>query len=212
MESKASNRSLMQWALGLGIFTILYNLVEGMVSVYLGQSDETLALMGFGVDSFVEVISGAGIVHMIWRMRRHPVNRRDQFERRALQITGFAFYLLVAGLIAGALLAVWYGRNPESTRYGIIISLISILTMYFLYRKKLQVGKDLDSEPVISDAKCTKTCFYLSFILLASSGLYWLFAIPYVDAAGSLGIAYYAWKEGREAFQKARARDISCEC
>jgi divalent metal cation (Fe/Co/Zn/Cd) transporter len=93
---------------------------------------------------------------------------------------------------------------------GIIISTVSIATMYILYRQKLKVGTHLNSEPIISDANCTKTCFYLSFILLGSSAIYELFKIPYIDAIGSLGIAWYAFKEGKEAFEKARTKELSC--
>ena len=99
---------------------------------------------------------------------------------------------------------------PITTRVGIVISVISILTMYFLYRKKLEVGQKMDSAPIISDANCTKACFYLSFILLISSLIYELFRIPYMDALGSLGIAWYAFKEGREAFEKAASNNLSC--
>lgn len=194
----------------LAIFTIVYNLAEGIISTAFGASDETLALLGFGVDSFVEVLSGIGIAHMIFRMRRHPVERRDEFEVNALRITGTAFYILVVGLLIGASLSIYYVAEPETTRVGIIISVVSILTMYFLYKAKLKAGKELDSEPIISDANCTKTCFYLSFILLGSSIIYELFQIPYIDALGSLGIAWYAFKEGREAFEKARTKNLSC--
>ena len=127
-----------------------------------------------------------------------------------MKITGTAFYILTAGLVVGAFLSIYQGFQPETTRSGIVISVISILTMYFLYRKKLNVGKALDSAPIISDAHCTKTCFYLSFILLASSLLYEFFAVPYVDALGSLGIAWYAFKEGKETFEKARTKNLSC--
>lgn len=192
------------------MITIGYNLVEGGVSTFFGASDETLALFGFGLDSFVEVLSGVGIAHMIYRMKRRPVVERDSFEVTALKVTGTALYILAAGLVVGAVLAIISRSEPETTLVGIIIALLSILTMYFLYREKIKVGKKLDSQPIISDAKCTKTCFYLSFILLASSLLYELWEIPYVDALGSIGIAWYAWKEGKEAFENARTKSLSC--
>ncbi len=201
---------LLQLALWLSVITIGYNLAEGIISTYFGSDDETLALFGFGIDSFVEVISGMGIAHMIWRMKSQPVERRDSFETTALKITGFAFYLLTAGLIIGSALSIYFQSSPETTVAGIIIAGISILTMYFLYRSKLEVGYKLDSAPVISDAKCTKTCFYLSFILLGSSVLYELFGVPYFDVLGSLGIAWYAFREGREAFEKARTGKVNC--
>lgn len=209
MESGKYKKRL-HYTLILSFITIGYNVVEGGISTFFGASDETLALFGFGLDSFVEVLSGIGIAHMIYRMRRHPIEERDSFEVRALRITGTAFYLLTAGLVVGAVLSVINRSEPETTLVGIIVAVLSILTMYILYREKMKVGKQLESQPIISDAKCTKTCFYLSFILLASSGLYELWQIPYVDALGSLGIAWYAWKEGREAFENARTKRLSC--
>lgn len=194
----------------LSLFTIAYNVVEGLVATFFGATDETLALLGFGVDSFVEVISGLGIAHMVSRLKGGEVTQRDHFERRALRITGTAFYLLVGGLVVGSSWAIYTGATPETTKAGIVISLISIATMYFLYRKKLRVGQSLDSAPIISDANCTKTCFYLSIILLVSALIYEWFKIPYVDALGSLGIAWYAYKEGREAFEKASSNELGC--
>lgn len=210
MNDNNENKKLLDLAFNLSLITIIYNLVEGGVSTFYGSEDETLALFGFGVDSFVEVISGLGIAHMVWRMRRSSVESRDKFERTALIITGSAFYLLVVGLIIGAALNIYAGAKPHTTKVGIIIAVISIATMYFLYKAKIKVGKRLNSAPIISDAHCTKTCFYLSFILLGSALIYEIFKVPYVDALGSLGIAWYAFKEGREAFEKARTNAMSC--
>ena len=77
---------------------------------------------------------------------------------------------------------------------------------------KLKIGKALNSDAIIADANCTRTCFYLSFILLGASGLYELFHISYFDILGSLGIAYFAFKEGREAFEKVRSGNLACNC
>ena len=192
------------------MITIFYNLVEGGISTYYGSNDETLALFGFGIDSFVEVLSGIGIAHMIVRMKKNSIENRDKFEVTALKITGLAFYILVLGLLVGSILSIIYQAKPETTIVGIIISIISILTMYILYKQKLKVGTALNSAPIIADAHCTKTCFYLSFILLGSSLIYELFHIPFIDAIGSLGIAWYAFREGKEAMEKARSGKLDC--
>ena len=205
-------KSKIKLALVLSLITIFYNIAEGLISVYFGAGDETLALLGFGVDSFVEVISGIGIAHMIIRMKYSRVESRDAFEKTALKITGTAFYLLTAGLIIGSVLNIIYDIKPETTLPGIIIASISILTMYWLMTSKLKVGKALNSDAIIADANCTKTCFYLSFILLFSSGLYELFAVAYFDVLGSLGIAYFAFKEGKEAFEKVKSGNLLCSC
>jgi divalent metal cation (Fe/Co/Zn/Cd) transporter len=196
----------------LALVTIAYNLVEGLVSVYFGAGDDTLALLGFGIDSFVEVISGIGIAHMVYRMQRSVVTEHDRFERQSLRITGIGFYLLTLGLLAGIVIDIVMKSSPKTTLAGIIISVLSILSMYFLMNMKLKAGKALDSEAIISDAHCTRTCLYLSIILLISSTLYETLHIPYIDLAGSLGIAWYAFSEGREAFEKVKANKMACSC
>ncbi|MGV8134160.1 MAG: hypothetical protein AB2L20_03010 [Mangrovibacterium sp.] len=210
-----NKEKLIRTALILAVVTIVYNIAEGLVSVFFGISDDTLALLGFGVDSFVEVLSGVGILHMIIRMKKagiHDVSSNDKFERQALKITGTAFYILAAGLIAGSVLNMLAGTKPETTIAGIIISVLSILSMYILMTWKLRVGKKLHSDAIMMDANCTKTCFYLSFILLASSVLYELFAIGWFDIAGSLGIAWFAFSEGKESFEKAKSENLGCHC
>ncbi|MDZ7766026.1 MAG: hypothetical protein U5K00_16675 [Melioribacteraceae bacterium] len=203
---------LLKRALILALITVFYNIIEGFVSMLLGAEDETLALFGFGADSFVEVISGIGILHLIYRLNYGNVEKRDSFEKTALRITGTAFYLLTIGLVIGAVLIIVNNNKPDSTIAGIIISSISLLTMYYLMTAKLKVGKELNSDAIIADAKCTKTCFYLSFVLLASSGAYELLQIGYIDAIGSLGIAYFAFSEGKESFAKAKSGDLLCSC
>jgi len=207
-----SFKGLVSFALLLSVITILYNIAEGLISIFFGLTDETLALFGFGLDSFVEVISGIGILHMIIRMKRNPISERDRFERTALKITGFSFYLLCAGLILASVLLIINDVKPDTTIVGIVISLISILTMYALLHYKLKVGRALNSDAIIADANCTKTCFYLSFILLASSLSYELFKIGYLDIAGSVGIAYFAFKEGKESIEKSNSSKLSCSC
>ena len=204
--------NLIKIAFILSLITIFYNIAEGVISVYFGAGDETLALLGFGVDSFVEVISGIGIAHLVFRMKYSKVQTRDSFERTALRVTGTAFYLLTAGLLIGSVINLIRNVKPETTVPGIIIAAISIATMYWLMTSKLKVGKALNSDAIIADANCTKTCFYLSFILLAASGLYELFNIAYFDILGSLGIAYFAFKEGREALEKVKSGNLLCSC
>lgn len=205
-----NKNKLLKIALYLAIITVLYNIIEGVVSVVFGYEDETLALFGFGLDSFVEVISGIGVLHMLIRMKTTDVEKHDNFEKTALRITGIAFYILSAGLVIGSIINIVYGIKPDTTLMGMIISAVSIITMYFLMKAKLNVGNKLKSDAIIADANCTKACFYLSFILLASSGLYEIFGIAYLDILGALGISYFAFKEGRESLEKVKSNNISC--
>lgn len=203
---------LLRWAIVLSIVTIVYNFGEGLISVFFGAKDEALTLLGFGVDSFVEVISGIGILHMVLRIRNSKTGTQDKFERTALTITGYSFYLLTLGLITGATFNLIEGSKPHLSLAGIIISSVSIVTMYWLMKSKLKTGRMLNSDAIIADASCTKTCLYLSFILLASSLLYALLHIGFIDVIGSLGIAYYSFKEGKESLEKAKSGELSCTC
>lgn len=196
----------------LALITIIYNIVEGVVSLWFGAADETLSLFGFGLDSFVEVISGVGIWHMVRRLQRGEEERRDAFERRALRITGGAFYLLSAGLVATAGLSIYSGHRPETTVWGIVVSLVSISFMWLLLHHKTTVGKALNSPAILADAACSRACLLLSVALLASSAGYELTGIGFLDAAGSLAIAWLSFREGREAFGKADGMACGCSC
>lgn len=196
----------------LALITIIYNIVEGVVSVGFGAADETLSLFGFGLDSFVEVISGVGIWHMVRRLQRGEEEQRDSFERRALRITGGAFYLLAAGLVVTAGLSIYSGHRPETTVWGIVVSLVSISFMWLLLHHKTRVGKALNSPAILADAACSRACLLLSVALLASSAGYELTGIGYLDSLGSLAIAWLSFREGREAFGKADGMACSCSC
>lgn len=201
---------LYKLAYQLSLFTIFYNIAEGIVSMILGYQDETLTLFGFGVDSFIEVMSGIGIAVMITRIRQNPESPKNEFEITALKITGTAFYLLSAGLLIGAVLNVINRHHPETTFWGIVISVISIVVMIWLMLAKKRVGKLLNSEPIISDGNCTKICVYMSVVLLVSSLIYELTGFIYADAIGAAGLIWFSLSEGKEAFEKAKGKTCGC--
>ncbi len=148
------------YALWLALFTIFYNLAEGLVSIFFGVSDETLTLFGFGVDSFIEVMSGIGIFAIVLRIRQNPDTPRSQFERTALRVTGTSFYLLALGLSATAIYNLFTAHKPTTTLPGLIISIISIAVMWALVMSKRKVGGALNSSPILADANCTMVCIY----------------------------------------------------
>jgi len=209
--SATDKKRLYKLAFGLALFTIVYNIAEGLVSTYFGYEDESLALFGFGTDSFIEVISGLGIAHMVLRIQSNPNSNRDNFEKTALRITGFSFYALVTGMVISAIYNIWTGNKPETTFWGVIISIASIIIMWILIIEKKKVGKQLDSEAILADAECTKVCIYMSIVLLISSGIYELTNLAYIDSLGTLGLAYFAFNEGKECFEKAKHNKY-CSC
>jgi divalent metal cation (Fe/Co/Zn/Cd) transporter len=205
----SSEQKLYKQAYWLSLFTIFYNIIEGIVSMVLGYEDETLSLFGFGADSFIEVMSGIGIAMLIMRIKQNPNSSKSKFEITALKITGTSFYLLAAGLFAGIVLNIVNHHKPETTLWGIIISLVSIAVMVWLMNAKKNVGKKVQSEPIIADANCTKVCVYMSLVLLVSSLVYELTGFAYADAIGAAGLIYFSISEGKEAFEKVKGKE--CE-
>lgn len=195
------------YAFWLALFTIFYNLAEGLISIFFGISDETLTLFGFGVDSFIEVMSGVGILAMVLRIRQNPETPRSQFEKTALRITGTSFYLLAIGLGMTAIYNLFTAHKPTTTLPGLIISLVSIAVMWALVMGKRKVGGALDSSPILADANCTMVCIYMSIVLLASSLIYQFTGFGFVDSIGALGLIYFSYSEGKESFEKAEGLD-----
>lgn len=209
-EPAERSASLWRGALRLALFTIGYNLAEGLVSIYFGIQDEALTLFGFGVDSFIEVMSGIGILAMVLRIRHGRDGERSRFERAALRVTGAAFYLLAAGLGFSAAYNLVGARRPETTLPGLIIACLSIAIMWALVRAKRRVGRALHSPPILADANCTLACIYMSLVLLFSSLLYQLTGFGLADSLGAIGLIYFSLHEGSKAF--AKARGIACCC
>ena len=100
--------------------------------------------------------------------------------------------------------------KPETTFWGIVISLISIAVMVWLMNAKKKVGRQLNSEPILSDSNCTKVCVYMSIVLLISSLIYEFTGFTYADVIGTAGLIYFSMTEGKEAFEKAKGK--SCDC
>jgi divalent metal cation (Fe/Co/Zn/Cd) transporter len=198
-------------ARALAWFTIIYNLAEGIISTFYGFEEETLSLFGFGVDSFIEMISSIGILVMIFRIEKNPNSPNSTFEKKALQLTGYCLYALAIILVLTAAVSIYEAHIPQDTLPGIIISCVSIGIMYVLIKEKIKVGKALDSAAIVADANCARVCMYMSMVLLGSSLLAYFIQIPYIDAIGAIGIAYFSYSEGKESLQKAAGtHDCSC--
>lgn len=199
-------------AIALSWFTIAYNLLEGAVSVYFGLSDDSMALAGFGADSFIEVFSAALV---LWRFRAEtggacvPVER----ERRATVSIGVLFVALAAVTAAGAALQLREGGRPETTAPGLAISAVSLGFMFFLWRAKLRLAAALDSATVLKDAACSLACIKLSVILLLGSLLFMISpALWWSDAAAAALLAGFIGLEGVQTIRAALRPDFSGGC
>lgn len=196
----------------LSWFTIAYNLLEGLVSLYFGLSEGSIALAGFGADSFIEVFS-AGLV--LWRFRVEtagacvPVER----ERRATLGIGALFVALAAATAAGALLQLHDRSHPATTVPGLAISALSLGFMFLLWRAKSRLAVELDSATVLKDAACSLACIQLSVILFAGSLVFLLFAsLWWSDAAAAALLAGFIGLEGARTIRAALRPDFAGGC
>ena len=178
----------------LEYFTIVWNALEGVVAVVAGAIAGSISLVGFGIDSFIEVTSGSVL---LWRMSvDEEVQHRELNERRALRIVGVCFLLLAAYIAYESVLDLWSRRAPEHSIPGIVLACVSLVVMPLLSRAKRKVGRALDSAAMHADAKQTEFCTYLSAILLAGLLLNALWGLWWADPAAALLMAPIIAKEG----------------
>jgi divalent metal cation (Fe/Co/Zn/Cd) transporter len=148
---------------------------------------------------------------MVTRIREDPSASRDRFEQTALRITGWSFYLLVAGLCVSIVVNVLTSHRPDTTFAGVVISIVSIGVMLGLIWAKTRVGRSLHSPAIIADAHCTTVCVYMSVVLLIASAAYELTGIAQLDNIGAAALAFFSFREGRECFRKSRSDEL-CGC
>jgi divalent metal cation (Fe/Co/Zn/Cd) transporter len=183
----------------LEYFTITWNVLEGLVAVVAGAIAGSISLVGFGIDSFIEVTSGSVL---LWRMSVDTeVHRRELNERRALKIVGVCFLLLAAYIAYESVLHLWSRRAPEHSIPGIVLACVSLVVMPLLSTAKRKVGHALGSAAMHADAKQTEFCTYLSGVLLAGLLLNTLFGLWWADPVAALIMVPIIAKEGIEGLQ-----------
>ena len=183
----------------LEFFTVAWNALEGLVAVVAGAIAGSISLVGFGIDSFIEVTSGSVL---LWRMSVDAdMHRRDLNEKRALRIVGVCFLLLASYIAYESALDLWSRRAPEHSIPGIILACVSLVVMPLLSRAKRKVGRALGSAAMHADAKQTEFCTYLSAILLAGLLLNTLFGLWWADPVAAFIMVPIIAKEGIEGLQ-----------
>ncbi|HXH30835.1 MAG TPA: cation transporter [Bacteriovoracaceae bacterium] len=194
----------------LSIFTIFYNLIEGFASIYFGIEDESISLLGFGLDSFVEVASA---VIVLMKLKNQNPDLNLSHERRATFLIGLLFILLGFSVVGTAGYALYTGSHPETTKAGIVISVLSLSFMFFLWRSKAEIGIKMNSSTVMADAKCSLACIKLSVILFVGSLVYWLWPILWwVDSSVALVLGFLIFREGYELVQNSRKPEFQGGC
>ncbi len=191
----------------LEYFTIAWNCLEGVVAIIAGLVAGSISLVGFGIDSFIEVTSGATL---LWRMSVDAdVDRRERNERLALRTVGLCFIALAAYIAYESLGDLTRRQAPKHSIPGIVLACVSLLVMPLLSRAKRTVGTALGSAAMHADAKQTDFCVYLSAILLGGLLLNAAFGLWWADPVAALAMAPIIAKEGLEGIRGEVCRDCS---
>jgi divalent metal cation (Fe/Co/Zn/Cd) transporter len=197
MEIALDRQAVARRGKQLEYFTIAWNSLEGLVALFAGALAGSISLVGFGIDSFIEVTSG-GV--LLWRMSIDAdVQKRERREKLSLRIVGVCFLALAAYVGYESISDLAGRKAPEHSIPGIVLACVSLLVMPLLSRAKKKVGNELGSAAMHADAKQTDFCVYLSAILLLGLVLNAALGSWWADPASALIMVPLIAKEGVEA-------------
>ncbi|MGH9942313.1 MAG: cation diffusion facilitator family transporter [Pyrinomonadaceae bacterium] len=178
--------------------TIGWNSLEGLIAIGAGLAAGSIALVGFGFDSVVEVSSGAAL---LWRLHMDAPERRERAEQVALKLVGWSFLLLAAYVAFDAVKSLVYREPPEASYVGIVLAALSLVVMPVLARAKRRVAAGINSRALAADSRQTDICAYLSAILLGGLLLNAFFGWWWADPAAALVMVPIIAKEGAGALR-----------
>jgi divalent metal cation (Fe/Co/Zn/Cd) transporter len=192
-------------ALWLEYFTVGWNVVEAVVAIGAGVIAGSVALIGFGADSAIEVISALGL---LWRLRKAgpdaAVSEESAAEKRALFVVAITFFLLAIYITQEAVTSLIGREEPLTSPVGIILAALSLVVMTGLAAVKQRVGKEMGSRALVADSKETWVCSYLSLSLLLGTGAYAIFGWWWADPIGALAMLPVILWQGWETLSEAR--------
>ncbi len=188
--------------LHLEYFTVGYNIVEAVASIGFGILAGSIALVGFGLDSIVESLSG---FVLIWRLSQHEKisqDREEKVEKRAMKFVAITFFVLGAYVLYESIKKLMFMEIPEPSLPGIVIASVSIIVMPILTLQKHSVGKQINSKALIADSKETLACAFLSLALLLGLGLNYLFGFWQADPVVGIIIVIFLFREGFKGWEE----------
>jgi divalent metal cation (Fe/Co/Zn/Cd) transporter len=176
-------------------FTIAYNAIEATIAITAGTAASSIALIGFGLDSVVEVLSAAAVA---WQFTRKDPER---FEKPTLRVIAISFFLLAAYVTVSAALSLGGVIEPEHSTVGLVLTAVSVIVMPSVSLLERRVGRELGSATAVADSKQTLICAYLSAAVLLGLALNSLFGWGWADSVAALAIGAFAIREGLEAWK-----------
>ncbi len=186
-------------ALWLSVATVGYNVIEGIAAVTAGIATRSSALLGFGLDSFIESLSGSV---MIWRFGKERTDEdEERVEKIAVKLVAYTFFILGAYILFDAGKQLLQHEVPEKSLFGIVVAVLSLLIMPALMLAKYRTGKQIGSKSLVADSKQTLACVFMSVTLLLGVGLNYIFGIWWADPLAGLVIAVMLLYEGKETLE-----------
>jgi divalent metal cation (Fe/Co/Zn/Cd) transporter len=196
-------------ALRLEYLTVGWNVVEGVVAVAAALAAGSVALMGFGIDSFVECASGSVLIWRLLAERRHAsATAIERLERRAQRLVAVSLFALAAYIIGDAAYSLVTGERPAPSTVGMILTGVSLGVMWWLARAKIRIARALGSRSLESDAFQTTACWWLSLAALVGIGLNATLSWWWADPAAAVVISLLIIHEGREAWRGEDCCDV----
>ncbi|MCK4941050.1 cation transporter [candidate division WOR-3 bacterium] len=191
-------------ALWLEYFTVGYNLLEAFAAILFGSVANSIALIGFGLDSIVESLSG---MVLIWRLRQHgkiSAEQEAKIEKRAQRFVAITFFILGAYVLYESIDKLVGQEIPQPSLPGIILAVVSLIIMPILMIQKYRTGESINSKALIADSKETLACAFLSVALLIGLGCNYLFGFWQADPIVGMIIVIFLVREGIENWQESR--------
>ena len=195
--------NLYKKGLFLEYFTVGYNVFEALAAIAFGRIGNSIALIGFGLDSVVESLSG---LVLVWRLQQHrhlSEEEEENIERQATKFVAITFLILGVYVLFESVQKLISQEIPQPSLPGILLAIASLVIMPILAWQKYRVGKALDSKALIADSKETLVCSWLSLTLLLGLGLNYLFGFWQADPITGILIVAFLIKEGWEAWEEA---------
>ncbi len=190
-------------ALRLEYFTVGYNILEAAASIFFGSAANSIALVGFGLDSIVESLSG---LILIWRLRQHervsPAEEKS-IEKKAMKFVGMTFFLLGIYVLYESLSKLIFAEVSEPSLPGIIIAILSIIIMPLLSFRKRKLGEKMGSRALVADSEETLACAILSVPLLLGLLANYLFGFWQADPLVGIIIVIFLFREGLEWWRES---------
>jgi cation diffusion facilitator family transporter len=189
-------------ALRLEYLTVGWNVVEGLIAVTAAVAAGSVALLGFGIDSFVESASGSILVWRLMAERRQSSKAAiERLERRAQRLVAVSLFALAAYIVVDATRSLVSGEQPTPSTVGLVLTAVSLAVMWWLAREKVRVARRLGSRALESDAFQTTACWWLSLAALVGIGLNAALGWWWADPVAALVISGLIAREGREAWR-----------